>query len=339
MSKKYLKAIVTLKADKSGFDFLASTSAIDRQGDSIDQSGWELGNYKLNPVILWAHDYSQLPIGKAESVEITDAGLKISTVFASEKANPKAEQVRQLLAEGFLNAVSVGFIPKERNGNVITRAELLEVSVVPVPANQEALQLAISKGLDISLLAKDLEKGEVSDVIAEQEKREMKYEKLDSVWDIISAFCGVYCDPATPVEDFSKLLNEAITLLQGVSANGGVKADDSIVGKAINAEAKEKFFVLLSEKAGRTLSKKTLEKIGNAVNSMKSASTVLEELIKDSSTQDNEGGKGDDAGDVEPKSVVVDKDSLELLRNLLVSQDKQGETTIGLINRFLGFKK
>lgn len=339
MSKKFLKAIVTLKADKSGFDFLASTSAIDRQGDSIDQSGWELGNYKLNPVILWAHDYSQLPIGKAESIEVTDAGLKISTVFASEKANPKAEQVRQLLAEGFLNAVSVGFIPKERNGNVITRAELLEVSVVPVPANQEALQLAIAKGIDFSLIAKDLEKGEVADVISEDEKRDMKYEKLDSVWDIMSAFCQVYCDPATPVEDFSKLLNETITLLQSVSVNGGAKADNSIVGKAISKEATEKFFALLSEKAGRTLSKKTLEKITTAVNSMKSASTVLEELVKDSSTQENEDGKGDDTGEVTPKTVVIDEESLIWLRGQLVIADKQGEATIGLINRFLGLKK
>jgi phage head maturation protease len=43
-----------------------------------------------------------------------------------------------------LKTVSVGFIPKERdpeNQRIITRAELLEVSFVPVPCNPNALSL------------------------------------------------------------------------------------------------------------------------------------------------------------------------------------------------------
>lgn len=156
MKKTYLRAIAK-KAGDGIFSVLASTNAIDRQGDSVQQDGWDLENFKKNPVILWAHNYDELPIGKATELGVTVRGLEITFEFAPAEANPKAAQVRKLMEEGFLNAVSVGFIPKERNGNIITRQELLELSVVPVPANQEALRLAMSKGLDVSAIAKDIE--------------------------------------------------------------------------------------------------------------------------------------------------------------------------------------
>lgn len=150
--KKYLKAIVEIKAENE-FDVVASTDAIDRDGESIDPKGWELNNFQKNPVILWAHNYNELPIGVAEKVFIDDEkGLVVSGRFASEEANPKAGQVKRLYEENILRAVSVGFIPKERNGTLITKAELLEVSFVPVPSNPQALALAVAKGVDISIL-------------------------------------------------------------------------------------------------------------------------------------------------------------------------------------------
>lgn len=149
MNKMFIKAHIE-KAGEKQYRFLASTSSIDRQGDSIDQSGWELKNFMSNPVILWAHRYDELPLGKATLVAVTENGLEIDVVFAEDEANPKAKQVKKLVDEGILNAVSVGFIAKERNGNVITRAELLEVSIVPVPANQDALALAM-KEMDASI--------------------------------------------------------------------------------------------------------------------------------------------------------------------------------------------
>ncbi len=151
MNKTYLKGYIKKAQDTELYEFIASTASVDRQGDSIDQSGWELDNYLKNPVILFAHNYSELPIAKA--VEVINAGssLIIKIQFASEEANPKAQQIKKLVDEGILNTTSVGFIQKERNGNIITRAELLEVSIVPVPANQDALRLAY-KGLDADIV-------------------------------------------------------------------------------------------------------------------------------------------------------------------------------------------
>ena len=155
MNKIFIKAHIKKSADEKSYRFLASTSSIDRQGDSIDQKGWELRNFMNNPVILWAHRYDELPLGKVIELSVTESGLEAEIVFADESANPKAQQVKELVDQGILNAVSVGFIPKERSGNIITSAELLEISIVPVPANQDALALAY-KEMDLGL-KKDIE--------------------------------------------------------------------------------------------------------------------------------------------------------------------------------------
>ena len=94
MNKKYLKSLISKSADaENTYTFLASTNAIDRQGDSIDQKGWDLTNFKTNPVVVWAHDYSELPIGKVLSISVTDKGLEAQFEFTPENGNPKGQQV------------------------------------------------------------------------------------------------------------------------------------------------------------------------------------------------------------------------------------------------------
>ena len=56
--KKYSKK----KGDR--VSFIASTDDVDRYSDIIDQKGWQLDNYKKNPVILFNHNSQALPIGK-----------------------------------------------------------------------------------------------------------------------------------------------------------------------------------------------------------------------------------------------------------------------------------
>lgn len=134
------------------YTFTASTDSVDRESDVIDPRGWALDDFKRNPVILWAHDHTRPPIGKATSVGVTGNKLKVEIVFTPESANPEGARVRELVDAGFLKAVSVGFRPlkytfnAERQGYDFAEQELLEVSVVPVPANPEALVAAGLKG-------------------------------------------------------------------------------------------------------------------------------------------------------------------------------------------------
>jgi len=140
--------------------FVASTEAVDRYGDSIKLDGWRLDRFKANPVILFGHDSHTLPIGKAVDIGVKGDALVVKIQFASAEANPAAENVFRLIEEGCLNAVSVGFMciswqlvddqESGRWGYDILEAELLEISVVPIPAHPDALIQASFKGLDIS---------------------------------------------------------------------------------------------------------------------------------------------------------------------------------------------
>lgn len=139
-------------------EFIASKEVVDRDGEILKVNGIDIKNYKRNPVVLYAHRRDDYPIGKATKIIKTrDGELKIKVLFATEE-NEDAMKVYRLIKGGFLNAVSIGFRPTEppeypKDGKifrVFPKTELLELSIVPVPANQDALALgkaAIEKGI------------------------------------------------------------------------------------------------------------------------------------------------------------------------------------------------
>jgi HK97 family phage prohead protease len=124
---------------------IASTESPDRDGEVIKQDGWDLTNFKSNPVLLASHNYHEFPIGKATDIAIQDGKLIFKAIFS--EATEKAKEAYALVKEGILSAFSVGFIPREydsKEAGVITKAELLEISLVAVPANPQAVVLAKS---------------------------------------------------------------------------------------------------------------------------------------------------------------------------------------------------
>ena len=124
------------------FKVVASDETVDRAGEVIKVSWRDLLNFMKNPVIVANHIYKvENIIWKATNVFVENDKLVVEWVFATTDL---AQDVRKLYDGGFLKTVSVGFIPKERdpeNQRIITRAELLEVSFVPVPCNPNALSL------------------------------------------------------------------------------------------------------------------------------------------------------------------------------------------------------
>ena len=152
-----------------------STRDIDRDGEIMDPAGAMLADFRLAPVVLWGHDYSQPPIGSDEWIKADAFGIKAKTIYAE---TPRAEEVWQLVKAGHLRTSSVGFIPLEavaKGGDgwsetvkrlsekwevtkksieaasrIITKWLLLEHSDVSVPSNINALNLAVAKGLSLS---------------------------------------------------------------------------------------------------------------------------------------------------------------------------------------------
>lgn len=133
--------------------FTISTSGVDRDNDVVTAGGWDLKNYLKSPVVLWAHQYDQLPVGKATNVRVDGDRLKADVEFVDPETYPFAETVFRMLKGGFLGGTSVGFRPKtfkfneKRQGFDFAEQELLEFSVVPIPANPDALLDARAAGV------------------------------------------------------------------------------------------------------------------------------------------------------------------------------------------------
>lgn len=126
------------------FHAVLSDSLEDRHGDIVVQE-WVLTNFKKNPVLLDSHDYWSIEkiIGKWAKIAVKDGKLQGEIEFAV--SNPLGMIAYNLAKDGFLNALSAGFIPLEfGEKGEIKKSELLEGSMVSVPANPRTL---IEKGM------------------------------------------------------------------------------------------------------------------------------------------------------------------------------------------------
>ena len=135
--------------EKREVTVIGSVQQVDRDKDIVDIKTMNLQNFKSNPVVLWSHRSGDLPIAKA--LNVTKAGknsqLKFKLQFAKKDEYEFADTVYKLVKGGYINASSIGFKidwekserNSERGGYDFKNTELLELSLVNVPANQGAL--------------------------------------------------------------------------------------------------------------------------------------------------------------------------------------------------------
>jgi HK97 family phage prohead protease len=142
-----MKCLVrAIEGDAPVMEFIGSDGSVDRYNEVIDQKGWELENFRANPVIPDCHDYSSIAkiLGRAQSVEVKDGQLVNRVEFCVD--NPMGLLAYKMARGGFIKSQSVGFIPIEWSRGVnadqpdrtYTKCELLEISMVVVPANPGA---------------------------------------------------------------------------------------------------------------------------------------------------------------------------------------------------------
>jgi len=144
-------------ADGHEMTFTASTESPDRYDEIVRISGWRLENFRKNPVFLFSHRSGDPPIGKVTEIhtESVPTPALVATVKFASGEYPFAATIEKLYRSGFLNAVSVGFLPLEEPiprtdggiGYEYTKQELLEISAVAVPAQPDALARAVRKGV------------------------------------------------------------------------------------------------------------------------------------------------------------------------------------------------
>lgn len=139
----------------------ASTSSEDRDNDIIMPGAWEasngLDNYRKNPILLFNHNYNE-PVGVTTELSTDSTGLKIKGRISSH-----CGKIYHMVKAGVLKTFSVGFRIKDAEfledtfGLLIKDAELFEISVVSVPANQDAT-FSVSKSFNSESEYKDFMK-------------------------------------------------------------------------------------------------------------------------------------------------------------------------------------
>ena len=165
--------IVRIIDEKSRTLWHKITSEVrDRMGDIIRIDGIDTSNFQKKPAVIYGHKYADMDpvpiIGANEGFRREGKDLYAITRFLNPKevSQRLGELVHDLwvLNQKRLMGWSVGFIPlewtdiRERGritGYDYTKSELLEYSNVIIPANQDAINDAIKRGL-VSPITKDL---------------------------------------------------------------------------------------------------------------------------------------------------------------------------------------
>lgn len=173
----------TLDEEARTIRYVWSDETPDRYGDIVRAKGWDVDAFKSNPIALWMHNTEQ-PIGNGVAFGVEGKALVGGIQFAPEGTSEFTDTRWMLAKAGVLRAVSVGFDPIERVwhdddeeraalglgkfGVEFTRQSLLEISLVSIPANPAALQLALRPLID---------SGELSDRQADEFRAAMVTER------------------------------------------------------------------------------------------------------------------------------------------------------------------
>ena len=143
-------ALEVVDLRKDGGAIRITTPSADRDRDRVMPLGGRVDRYMRNPIVQWGHQTYEpwQTVGRTLTLEVTEAGM----VAAFELREPATDSdpqhiVRQLWAEGLISAASIGFqplqaAPNDMGGLDFMSWELLEWSLVPIPANADALRLA-----------------------------------------------------------------------------------------------------------------------------------------------------------------------------------------------------
>lgn len=125
-------------------EIIGTNENVDRDNDIVKVDGLDTSDYLKNPVVLQNHEYHSEVIGKCLEIRVENKQMIFKIQFANTEEGKKWYY---LYANGFMKAASIGFIgteyaPNTHGGLTFTKAKLLEISMVSIPANATALTLS-----------------------------------------------------------------------------------------------------------------------------------------------------------------------------------------------------
>jgi HK97 family phage prohead protease len=129
---------------------IVSNETPNDQGSIVLNSSIDTSRFKLNPVMLYNHDW-ETPIGRWENLTFDGRNWTAEPVFSNIDS---VREYKTLWEEGNLKAASIGGaviyktdkmdnIVMDENGNrTVTKFTLYEISLVPIPSNKDAVTLS-----------------------------------------------------------------------------------------------------------------------------------------------------------------------------------------------------
>lgn len=145
--------------DKITVTGIATTPTPDRQGDSVDPMG---AQFKTPMPLLWQHNHTA-PVGVLTVANPTKKGIpftaEIPIIKEAGRLKERVDEAIHSLKYGLVSAVSIGFRVLGGEGEgfeymedgyswAIKKWEWLELSLVTIPANSEAMISAV-KSMDV----------------------------------------------------------------------------------------------------------------------------------------------------------------------------------------------
>lgn len=198
LAKGFDESLVNKALEYGEVEVLVSNSGLDRHGERIMLEGVDISKVKKNPVLLWSHQYSDLPIGKITKIWKSQGNLYARLRFDHD-IYEFADTVYKMILRGTLNAVSIGGIVEEygEDTSVIKKMQMIELSVVPVGAHPDALVIG-------KTVAKEFEK-----FVFEGLKRKIREDdeilkNLDALKSLVSALESIYNKTDNPKPETKK---------------------------------------------------------------------------------------------------------------------------------------
>lgn len=221
----------------------ASTGDLDRQGEVITLSAL-IGakNDLVGKAVFLNHKHSELPVGKVIDADIDEKGLLVTVEFTKADF---ATDLWKLIEEGIMSRFSIGGMVKEAEEKQdkmtgayfveITKIELFEVSIVGLPANDQARFEPVSKSFNMAI-AEEIKKREVKPTMSKEIKKE---EVLEETTELTSETVEATVTEGTVakeeeevVEDKVEEANEEVV----EKTTDEVEKTEEVVGEVVDSE-------------------------------------------------------------------------------------------------------
>jgi len=169
-------------------EWVMSDMSLDRDSERVDPAGADFKNFKRNPVVLWAHDYTRPAIGKIMNPKVKDGKVVGRVEFDDKETDEFAWMIGQKVKKGIISAGSIGFKPntvefvdepKDSTRLVHRKWELMEFSICNVPSNPNAMAVRAEDDMDSKKVAElEAKVKELEDALAKEKEAHNVYLKL-----------------------------------------------------------------------------------------------------------------------------------------------------------------